>query len=79
MHSSSIISIFALAASLVSAAPSALQARSYPTVATIEADLTEVPADWLAQVATVVVNLDEDVEAKREIEARQGGTCTLRG
>lgn len=79
MHSSSIIGLFALAANLVSAAPSALQARTYPTVATIEADLGEVSPDYLAKVATVEVNLDPNAVSTRDIEARQGGTCNLQG
>ncbi|KAL1854473.1 hypothetical protein Daus18300_011394 [Diaporthe australafricana] len=69
--------ILALAAS-VSAAPS-LQARSYPTVATYEVTLGEVDPAYQAQVDTAVVNLDEDAASKRDIEARQGGTCNLQG
>ncbi|KAI3393004.1 hypothetical protein diail_4883 [Diaporthe ilicicola] len=61
-----------------SAAPS-LQARTYPTVATYEVTLGDVDPAYLAQLETAVVNLDEDASTKRDIEARQGGTCDLQG
>lgn len=80
MHSFSITALLALAASLASAAPSVqLEARTYPTVATIEADLTDVSADFLAKVATVEVNLDPNVSGKRDLESRQTGACFLQG
>lgn len=69
--------ILALVAS-VSAAPS-LQARSYPTVATYEVTLGEVDPAYQALVDTAVVNLDESASSKRDIEARQTGTCDLQG
>lgn len=79
MHSISITALFALAASIVSAAPTQeLQARTYPTVDTYVAELGEVSADYLAEVATVEVNLDPSVSA-RGLQARQGGTCGLQG
>ncbi|KAJ4423211.1 hypothetical protein N0V82_002072 [Gnomoniopsis sp. IMI 355080] len=78
MHSISITALFALAASIVNAAPAELQARTYPTVATVAADMTDVSADYLAKVATVEVNLDPSVSG-RGLEARQSGTCDLQG
>lgn len=69
--------LVALVAS-VSAAP-ALQARTYPTVATYEATLGQVDPAYLALLETAVVNLDEAPATKRDIEARQSGTCDLQG
>lgn len=77
MQSFSVVAILALAASLVSAAPSALEARTYPTVATYEAEMTEVDPAYLESLSTVVINLDEP--AKRSIDARQSGTCFIQG
>ncbi|CAN8104886.1 unnamed protein product [Discula destructiva] len=79
MHCISITTIFTLAASIVSAAPAALDARSYPTVDTYEAQLIDVSPDFLAEVATVEVNLDPNAESKRGLEVRQSNTCALRG
>lgn len=79
MHSVSITALFALAASIVAAAPTELQARTYPTVATYEAQLTAVDASFLAEVATVEVNLDAAASEKRGLEARQSGVCNLQG
>lgn len=62
----------------VSAAP-ALQARTYPTVATYEVTLGEVDPAYLAQLESAVVNLDEGAATKRDNEARQTGTCDLQG
>lgn len=62
----------------VSAAPS-LQPRTYPTVATYEVTLGDVDPAYLAQLDTAVVNLDEGAATKRDIEARQSGTCDLQG
>lgn len=77
MQPSYINAIVALIAS-VSAAP-ALQARTYPTVATYEAVLGEVDPAYLALLDTAVVNLDEAPATKRTNEARQSGTCDLQG
>lgn len=77
MQPSYINAIVALVAS-VSAAP-ALQARTYPTVATYEVTLGEVDPAYQALVDTAVVNLDEAPATKRNNEARQSGTCDLQG
>lgn len=77
MKTSYVNTILALVAS-VSAAP-ALQARTYPTVATYEVTLGEVDPAYLDLLETAVVNLDEGVATKRDIEARQSGTCDLQG
>lgn len=77
MKTSYVNTILALVAS-VSAAP-ALQARTYPTVATYEVTLGEVDPAYLDLLETAVVNLDEGATTKRDIEARQSGTCDLQG
>lgn len=77
MKTSYVNTFLALVAS-VSAAP-ALQARTYPTVATYEVTLGEVDPAYQAQLDTAVVNLDEGASTKRNNEARQTGTCDLQG
>lgn len=77
MKTSYVNTVLALVAS-VSAAP-ALQARTYPTVATYEVTLGEVDPAYQAQLDTAVVNLDEGASTKRDNEARQTGTCDLQG
>lgn len=77
MQTSYLNVLVALMAS-ASAAP-ALQPRTYPTVATYEAVLGDVDPAYLALLETAVVNLDEAPATKRDIEARQSGTCDLQG
>lgn len=80
MHSFSIAALFALATSVVTAAPALeLEARTYPTVATYEAEMTSVDADFLESLKSVVVRLDEDVSSETAVEARQSGTCGIQG
>lgn len=81
MQSFSIAAIFALAASIASAAPAVveLQPRTYPTVATIEAQMGAVDQDYLEELKTIVINLDEGAEAKRGLESRQSGVCNVQG
>lgn len=77
MKASYVNTILAFVA-FASAAP-ALQARTYPTVATYEVTLGEVDPAYQAQLDDAVVNLDEGAATKRGNEARQSGTCDLQG
>ncbi|KAG8160722.1 hypothetical protein KVR01_008986 [Diaporthe batatas] len=77
MQPSYINVLVALVAS-VSAAPALQPRQQYPTVDTYEVTLGEVDPAYLALLDTAVVRLDEAPE-KRDIEARQGGTCDLQG
>jgi hypothetical protein len=77
MQPSDLNAIVALIATVSAAL--ALQPRTYPTVATYEAIMGEVDPAYQALVDTAVVNLDEAQATKRDIEARQSGTCDLQG
>lgn len=81
MHSFNIAALVVLVASAVTAAPALveLEPRLYPTVANISVQLTQVDPAYLELMKTIVVNLDENAESKRDLESRQSGTCNLQG
>lgn len=86
MHSFTIAALSALAATVVNAAPAALsvpelklEARTYPTVATYEAQMTEVDPAFVESLKTIVINLDETANESRDLETRQSGTCDIQG
>ncbi|POS74263.1 hypothetical protein DHEL01_v207341 [Diaporthe helianthi] len=76
---SSYLSVFVALMASVSAAPALQTRQQYPTVDTYEVTLGEVDPAYLDLLETAVVNLDEAPANRRDIEARQSGTCDLQG